>query len=120
MKIDLAKANAAIDEYLRVLTDSRSIGPQIAGRTWIMALLERHGIIESARKVHVLDQHALWYACLILTKRVREVSRTENKILRVRRGGKTTETTIRRLRSGNLRDTVVAPRLDRILAENSQ
>jgi hypothetical protein len=120
MKIDLEKANAAIDEYLRVLTDPHSIGPQISGRTWIMACLERNGVIESVRKVHVLEHHAVCYACLILTKRVREVSRAEKQIMPVQSKRGTTERTIRSLRNGKLRDTVCAPRLEAILTENRQ
>jgi hypothetical protein len=115
MKIDLAKANALIDEYIAELTNVDRIAH--VGRSWLEFAFERHGLIADQRKLPVFDSHPLWYACLILTRRVREVSRLETKHMSTA-PGRTTENTIRRLRKGNLRHTVTAPRLEAILEQN--
>lgn len=118
MKIDRQKANAAIDEFLKELRDPNKMPTQVSSRTYVEFLLERHGIIADVRKLKFGESHVIWYACLILTGRVREVSRAETKANLTKAPGLTTENTIRRIRKGNLRTTIASPMLETILKEN--
>ena len=107
LNIDISKADSAVTEYVNELSKDTNIPTRIACRTWIEFLLERHGVIADVRALRFGQAHAIWYACLILTKRVREVSRLE-KQCRLNTFGRTTEGTIRRLLNGNLRQSISA------------
>jgi len=75
MKIDLVKANEAIDEYVGCLKDPDYPSRRAASLYWQQFCLERHGVIPSARALDLTDHCVLWTACVVATKRVREVSR---------------------------------------------
>jgi hypothetical protein len=77
MKIDLDKANAAIDEYVAKLKDPDIPSRRVSSSYWQKFCLERHGVIPDARKLDLLDHCVLFTACIIACKRVREVSRLE-------------------------------------------
>jgi hypothetical protein len=119
MKISIQSANAAIDEYLLALQSPRNLPTQIRNRIWILSLMIRHGIVYDIQNLHLNEIFAIWYAILVLAKRVREVSRIECQVLRSAPGS-STENTIQRLRTGDLRSTVVAPVLEKLLMENQQ
>ncbi len=112
---NFTNASAAIDEYLRELNRPDKIPTQISNRVWIEFLLERHGILADVRKLSFGQSHAAWYACLLKTGRVRQVSRAESSVFR-RPGSRTTESTIRRLTKGDLRSSVTGAVLSDLLA----
>jgi hypothetical protein len=93
-KYDLSKASAVIDEYLRELADPNKIPGRI-GRTWIEFCMQRNGMIPDVRNLGFGEAHALWYAALIVTKRLREVSRAERAAMPNQPFK--TETTVRRM-----------------------
>jgi hypothetical protein len=116
--IDFSKAGLVVDEYVKAMTnpDPRAMPKQISSRSWIEFCLERNGVIKDVRALKLGQSHALWYACLILTKRVREVSRLEKRLLFIRPGG-TTENTIKRLLDGDLRSNIGSQLLKDFLAQ---
>jgi len=93
-KYDLSKAPAVVDEYVAAIQD-KSQAPGKHGRTWLEFVMQRNGLIPDVRQLGFMESHALWYACLVTTKRVREVSRLEIENKHARKG-RTTERTIRR------------------------
>ena len=97
MKIDPQKANAAIDEYLAALQDHHRFPRQIRSNRWMKSCLERHGVIPSARELDFLDHCVLFLACIVICRRVKEVSEVEKKI---DDRCKSLRVTIKRLRSG--------------------
>jgi|SRR6516225_8427407 hypothetical protein len=119
MKISLQAASAAIDEYLIALQSPTNDPTHIRNRIWIFSLMMRHGIVYDIQNVHLKDIFAIWYAMLVLARRVREVSGIERRVLRSP-PERSTENTIRRLRTGDLRPTVVAPVLENLLRENQR
>lgn len=93
-KYDLTKANAVVEEYLAAISDtSQRTGTH--GRTWLEFVMQRNGLIPDVRSLALGESHALWYACLLTTKRLREVSRKEIA-MRHARSDRTTEMTVRR------------------------
>jgi hypothetical protein len=89
---DMSRANAVIDEYLGALADSSKIPGRI-GRTWLEFCMERNKMIPDVRKLGFGESHALWYAALVRTKRLREVSRAERAAMP--NSPTKTETTVR-------------------------
>lgn len=102
MKIDLEKANAAIDEYLANLRDPNVSSRRVASLYWVKICLERHGVIADFRKLDLTDHCVLFIACVIACKRVREVSRTEVEHRAVNKG-RSLEGTIRKWRKAQSR-----------------
>jgi len=115
------QATAIIDEYLRDLSNPDKTYGQVCSRTHLEAQLVHWGVIPSTRGLMLGDSHALWYACLIITGRVMEVSKAE-KAKREKMGydslyQRTTYKTVRDILSGKNR-SIVAP-LVRRLVENA-
>jgi hypothetical protein len=119
-KYDLANAAALVAEYeAHIANPDRKVGQ--TGRVWLEFFLEKHGIIPSARGLHLGESHALWYAILVITKSVRRVSRLEVKH-NTARPGRTTERTIRMCLSNKAsiyRDNHSAVLLREILANHA-
>lgn len=116
-RYDLSKAAAVVNEYAAALADPNQLTGRL-NRTWIEARLERHGVIPDVRGLSFGESHALWYACLVTTGRVQEISRLE-KACGIRTPT-TTQTAIRRCLSPKYsptRDTVSARLLREILTE---
>jgi hypothetical protein len=82
--------------------------------------MQDYGLIPDVRQIGFGEPHALCYACLVLTGRVRETSRLEKLTRHVAANGRTTERTIRRC-LGNKpkpkRDSLTAQILRQILEE---
>jgi hypothetical protein len=97
MKIDKQKANAAIDDYLRVLRDPNTMHYREASTYAAKFRLEHFGVVPDARALDLGDHMVLWTACVVICKRLREVSRLE-KEHRAVRPGKSLEKTVRALR----------------------
>lgn len=113
---DLSKANAAIDEYAAAVRDTSQL-PGKHGRTWLEFLLQRNGVIADVRGLAFGETFAIWLACLITTKRVREISRLE-KENRHAYGNRTTEALVRRMHKPTRpmdRDSLIARLLREIL-----
>lgn len=116
IKYDLSKANAVIDEYVKAI---QGPGVRRFNRVWLEFCMERNGLIPNVRHLHFGESHALWYACLVHTGRVREVSRLEVKT-NCCRPGVTTDKTIKKCLSAKwstTRDTLSARLLREILAK---
>lgn len=94
-KFDLSKSNAVIDEYLRELSDDQNKIPGRIGRTWIEVCMERNGMIPDVRQLGFGESHAIWYAALWITGRLREVTNAERKALPNHHAR--TETSVRRM-----------------------
>ena len=111
---DMDRANLVIDDYLKAVGNPDNITGQF-GRTWLEFCMERNGMIQDVRNLRFGDSHALWYAALISTGRVREVHRAE--LVAGIKGTRSTVWTARHLISGRLRTTVVGQELSQILAK---
>jgi hypothetical protein len=92
---DLSKADAVIDEYAAAIQDKGQL-PSKHNRIWLEFCLERNGMIPSARGTPFWEVVALWYACLIVTKRLREISRLEKATNHLTLQRVTTEQVVRR------------------------
>jgi len=93
-KYDMTKANAVVDEYIAAISDTNQTTGR-HGRTWMEFVMQRNGLIPDVRGLALGESHALWYACLLTTKRLREVSRQEIAMRHARKD-RTTEMTVRR------------------------
>lgn len=75
---NFTKANDAIDRYLSDLKNEDNL-PTKFNRTYHEINMARCGVVADFRGWSFGESHAVWYACLVLTGRVREVSRLETK-----------------------------------------
>jgi hypothetical protein len=118
-KYDLAKANAVIDEYLRELANPAKLPGRI-GRTWIEFCMERNGMIPHVHGLDFGEAHALWYASLIITKRLCEVARAERAAMPNHQFK--TEATVRRMMKPSTRafDSLTARYVRDLLAQHSR
>jgi hypothetical protein len=107
MKVDWSKSQAWVDSYVSNLMDPNQI-PGRLGRTWMECEAQRVGLVNDFRGWKLGESHAAWYAALIRTGMLHKVNRLEKKILRIRRGSRTTLITVRALLNGRLHDTVTA------------
>lgn len=115
---DLTKANAVINEYVAAVSDKNQV-PSKHNRTWLEFCMQRNGLIPDVRQLAFMESHALWYACLVITGRVREVSRIEAK--NNHKAVRTTEATITRCFSNKypiVRDSLTAHLLREIIQKN--
>jgi hypothetical protein len=113
MKIDLVKANACLDEYVTALSDPNGNPYRVQSRTWGEFCMKRHGF--EVDSLPLWDRVALWFALLILTKRVCKISQLETIQLRLPRG-LSTELAIKKHLYGHT--STVGQSLRRILNEN--
>jgi hypothetical protein len=116
MKIDIIKANAAIDAYIAELRAPSSSPRGVSSLYRNKILLEKHGVIESWRKLDFLDHCVLWAACIVACKRVREVSRIEKEQHAVT-PGKSLEGTLRKWRNRPHHFDSLLTRLDKHLTD---
>lgn len=94
---DLSRANALIDAYLVAIRDTAQIAGK-HGRTWLEFMMKEHGVIPDVRNLAFGEAQAIWFAALIKTQRVNEVSRAEVANNHASHG-RTTARTIRRILS---------------------
>jgi hypothetical protein len=110
---DWTKAEAVVAEYLKALETTH---PLRMGRTWIEGAMGKAGLVaDPINGWEFGESHAAWYACLILSRSITKVCRRESELMT---HPSKTATTIRRLRNGNLRDSVAARLLERMIAKN--